>query len=384
MKTIPKTLHIIWIGDQTQRPDNCIATWLHHHPGWTLKIWGNDDLSTRTWRCERQMLALAPVDLRAVVDLMRWEILADEGGVAVAADSLCLRTLPDELLAREMFACWENEIEAPGMLAADYIGCHPGNAFLNTLVDEIAADMDLVLQPASQAPVPYRLTRAFRTHRPADLSILPSHSFMPRHHRGARYGGPVDEFGVPAGVFACELWASTLGYARSLHQFDVLEMLDVFTHGGSRRASLPLLPVNEDTLHSVPLPRLFPHLDWKRPQQARVQAFALAAQELVAAGSWLTAAEYARATYHCSVQMIEPQPLVRPLSDEQLRERQAARTSAAEGSASRELAAAVPSQNSAPEEFEATSPFVRELWSRLKRGGAHLVFELPTTRVAPR
>ncbi|TAL22424.1 MAG: mannosyltransferase, partial [Aquabacterium sp.] len=92
MKTLPKTLHIIWIGDQTQRPDNCIATWLHHHPGWTLKIWGNDDLSTRTWRCERQMLALAPVDLRAVVDLMRWEILADEGGVAVAADSLCLRT----------------------------------------------------------------------------------------------------------------------------------------------------------------------------------------------------------------------------------------------------------------------------------------------------
>ena len=43
--TIPKTLHITWVGDESRRPDNCIQTWADRNPGWTVKLWGNDDLA---------------------------------------------------------------------------------------------------------------------------------------------------------------------------------------------------------------------------------------------------------------------------------------------------------------------------------------------------
>ncbi|MCZ2293138.1 MAG: hypothetical protein LC125_14455 [Burkholderiales bacterium] len=37
-RTIPRTLHFIWVGDEGKRPDNCIDTWRRHHPDWTIKI----------------------------------------------------------------------------------------------------------------------------------------------------------------------------------------------------------------------------------------------------------------------------------------------------------------------------------------------------------
>lgn len=243
---IPKVLHLIWIGNDTERPDNCIATWVRHHPDWIIKLWGNDDLLTRDWRCAHQMRRLLPLpgqagggaDLRAVVDLMRWEILADEGGVAVAADSLCLRPLPSHLLARDMFACWENELEAPGVLAAGYVGSVPGNPLLRSLVDELATDENLTRGPARETTGALRLTAAWRRERYNRLSVLPSHSFIPRHHSGAHYRGTPAASGLPDGVYACELWASTLGYADALHGFDTAHMLEVFT-GSPAATPLP-------------------------------------------------------------------------------------------------------------------------------------------------
>ena len=35
---IPKTLHIIWIGDQAKRPDNCIRTWVERNPDATVSL----------------------------------------------------------------------------------------------------------------------------------------------------------------------------------------------------------------------------------------------------------------------------------------------------------------------------------------------------------
>ena len=47
--TIPKTLHITWVGDESRRPDNCIQTRADRNPGWTVKLWGNDDLANYGW-----------------------------------------------------------------------------------------------------------------------------------------------------------------------------------------------------------------------------------------------------------------------------------------------------------------------------------------------
>lgn len=38
---IPKTLHNIWIGDEAERPENCIRIWIDGNPGRALKLCGN-------------------------------------------------------------------------------------------------------------------------------------------------------------------------------------------------------------------------------------------------------------------------------------------------------------------------------------------------------
>ena len=101
---IPKTLHIIWVGDDRKRPDNCIRTWVERNPGWTVTLWGNDDLANYGWYNARHMREMAPLELNGVADLMRWEILYNEGGFVVDADSSCTRPLDDWLLESEAFA----------------------------------------------------------------------------------------------------------------------------------------------------------------------------------------------------------------------------------------------------------------------------------------
>jgi len=57
-------------------------------------------------------------ELNGVADIMRYEILFNEGGIALDADSLCLRPLEDWVLEPAAFAAWEHEHIRPGLIAA--------------------------------------------------------------------------------------------------------------------------------------------------------------------------------------------------------------------------------------------------------------------------
>lgn len=203
---IPKTLHIIWIGDETKRPENCIRTWIEKNPTWTVKLWGNDDLRERGWINAQHMREMSARELNGVADMMRWEILYEEGGFLVDADSVCVRPLDDELLDCEAFACWENEIARPGLIAAGYFACEPNNAFVGQIILDIQAEPSVVHKPAWQTVGPLRLTDSYRRYAYQHLNILPSHTFIPEHFAGLRYGGR-------GKVYARQHWASTLrGY----------------------------------------------------------------------------------------------------------------------------------------------------------------------------
>ena len=119
---IPRIIHVIWVGDESRRPDNCISTWKQHNPDWTVKIWGNAELGSRGWINAKHMRTMSKRELNGVADMMRWEILYEEGGFLVDADSVCTRPLDDWLLEQEAFACWENELVRPGLIAAGYVG----------------------------------------------------------------------------------------------------------------------------------------------------------------------------------------------------------------------------------------------------------------------
>ncbi len=208
---IPKKLHFIWVGDQGKRPDNCIATWARHHPDWDIRLWGNEDLSTIEWVNARHMREMAGRELNGVADLMRWEILYNEGGIVVDADSICMRPLQDWMLESESFACWENEIERPMLIAAGYVGSVAENPFFGQIILDLQAKPTVTDDMAWKTVGPMALSEAYYKYKYANLTILPSHFFIPEHFSGSRYEGP-------GPVFAHQEWGSTRKSYDTLYQ----------------------------------------------------------------------------------------------------------------------------------------------------------------------
>lgn len=213
---IPKTIHIIWIGDDTKRPDNCINTWVQHNPGWQVCLWNNDDLANHGWINARHMRTMAERgQLCGVADLMRLEILYEHGGFAVDADSVCRRPLEDWLFECEAFACWENELARPGLIANGYMASVPENPFFGQMILDLQAQEVLGEGMAWQVVGPLFLTKAHRRLGYSGLTIWPSHFFIPRHFTGQSYDGPAEQ------VFAEQAWGSTLGTYDSLHRLQL-------------------------------------------------------------------------------------------------------------------------------------------------------------------
>ncbi|HXY05091.1 MAG TPA: glycosyltransferase [Burkholderiaceae bacterium] len=207
---IPKTLHIIWIGDESKRPNNCIQTWIEKNPAWQIKIWDNQALASHGWINGEHMRVMARRELNGVADMMRWEILYNEGGFVVDADSICVRSLDDWLLAADAFACWENEIARPGLIAAGYVASIPQNPFFGQIIIDIRAEASVVDKMAWETVGPMRLTVSHRKYRYSNLTILPSHLFIPRHFTGISYTGS-------GPVYAKQEWGSTLKIYDDLH-----------------------------------------------------------------------------------------------------------------------------------------------------------------------
>lgn len=200
---IPKSLNFIWVGNHELQPDDCIRTWIDHHPGWNVRIWGNDDLAKRAWSTDRHIQTMIRErQWCGVADLMRWELLLEFGGVFLDADSVCLTPLPEEFLEGEAFACWENELDRPGLIATGYLGAGPGNPLIAKIVQELVETPSMAGQEAWKITGPKRLTDAWRRYGYDRLTIFPSHYFMPRHYSGRVYhgGGP---------IYADQFWGST-------------------------------------------------------------------------------------------------------------------------------------------------------------------------------
>ena len=211
---IPRTLHVIWVGDESKRPDNCIATWRRHNPDWELRLWGNEELASYGWVNAAHMREMAQRELNGVADLMRWEILYNEGGFVVDADSICKRPLEPWLFEGEAMACWENELARPGLIAAGYVASVPDNPFFGQMILDLQKEPTVVDRMAWQSVGPLFLTECHRQYQYSGLTIWPSHFFIPRHFTGTAYTGGGQ-------VFADQAWGSTLQGYDHLHTMEV-------------------------------------------------------------------------------------------------------------------------------------------------------------------
>lgn len=201
VQEIPKVFHFVWVGDQSLEPTSCIETWKTAHPDWKVKVWRNSDWESGDWINRKHMDAMAETgQLCGVADLLRWEILLSQGGIALDADSVCLHSLPAWMLACEIFACWENEVSNPGLISNGLVGAKPGNPVILHIVESLSKRATIATRfswktfkrksvAAWKVTGPSALTKALEETRYTDFSIFPSHFFIPEHYSGRRYTG---------------------------------------------------------------------------------------------------------------------------------------------------------------------------------------------------
>lgn len=198
---IPKTLHFVWVGNEALRPDKCIQSWRERNPDYEVIVWGNDKFGETPWVNIKHMYDMIPRELNGVADLMRYEILFRYGGIALDADSYCVRPLEDWMLEPSEFACWENEHLRPGLLACGAMGAQPQSPLMAMVIEELEQEPTVTNDMAWKTVGPLRLTNTWRKFS-YPLTIYPSHFFIPDHFSGLKYSGT-------GPIFAKQLWAST-------------------------------------------------------------------------------------------------------------------------------------------------------------------------------
>lgn len=199
---IPRTLHHIWIGPKAP-PLHWMATWPRLHPRWAYKTWDNDTVWRRRWRNQRLVNAYRDQEeWRGVADVIRYEILHDEGGFMPGADSECLRPV-DELFGDAWptaYAVYEHETAAPGLITPVYAAV-PGAQFLEAMIQKVSE---------ASAGQPWRcvgnllMQSTYEAREWFDVRIWPSWMFNPEHYSGAKHTGPEQPY-------ARQHWGSTKG-----------------------------------------------------------------------------------------------------------------------------------------------------------------------------
>lgn len=202
---IPKKLHFIWIGDDSKMPVKCIDTWMTKNPDYGINIWDNNSLKNNVWRnWDKISDMLDKKDYAGASDVMRYQILENEGGIYVDADSYCIKPLEDWLLDCEAFACWEQEHVRNNLVANGFIGGVAGAEVWKLCNEEIAHKDCKENKLAWMITGPLLLTEIYFNKYP-NLTIYPSHFFMPVHHTGHKSN-------TTGHIFASHMWGSDMGY----------------------------------------------------------------------------------------------------------------------------------------------------------------------------
>ena len=103
----------------------------------------------------------------------------------------------------DAFACWENELNRPGLISIGTMGGVANNTFFRDCMYRLRKKKTVVEKMAWVTTGPTHLTEVYReTGYP--LTIYPSHYFIRDHISGTRYNGN-------GHCFANQLWGSTKG-----------------------------------------------------------------------------------------------------------------------------------------------------------------------------
>ena len=203
--TIPKIIHQIWIGPKPA-PIKLMDTWKNMHPEFEYIYWNENEIINRGLNLIGVKNRIDEMEeICGKVDIIRWMILFEYGGIFIDADSICIEPFDDTILNTKSFAGWENETLRPGLIAIGTMGFPPKHPLVGLIIEWIKANCVSVEKTglrAWQTVGPTLLTNMYNTGLFKDMTIFPSYYFLPIHCTNFEYNGH-------GKIYAYQEWGST-------------------------------------------------------------------------------------------------------------------------------------------------------------------------------
>lgn len=187
---IPKKLHHIWVGEKDP-PYHWLNTWREKMPDWEYTLWDNEKVFGRKWRNQEILDFYRERKIwHGVADVVRYEILQEQGGFMSGADAVCLHSV-EELLqddAFDIYTVYENEICRKGLTSPIHAST-PNNDFLEKIITELGK------KRVGEWIEPWKTTgnlfmkQMIEKYSPPTLKIFPSYTLIPVHYTGLKYRG---------------------------------------------------------------------------------------------------------------------------------------------------------------------------------------------------
>jgi mannosyltransferase OCH1-like enzyme len=130
---IPKKIHQIWIGGPLPEEYKAFTqSWMIKNPEWEYKLWTDKDVKDLNIKKRRQYEYATNFGMRA--DILRYEILAKQGGLYADVDFECLKSFND-LLYLDFFTSigYERKVE----LYIGLIACVPNHPIITECINGI-------------------------------------------------------------------------------------------------------------------------------------------------------------------------------------------------------------------------------------------------------
>ncbi len=161
MLHVPKVIHFIWIGPKPFPRDSVenVKSWIVKHPDWTFKFWTDRDRPLP----HKQMQPARVQDLQFIKvyecykksenyaeksDLLRYEILYQEGGIYVDHDVKCFQSFEPLNRAYDFYCGMElpykTSLSSSVLPTNNIIGSRPGHIILHKCMDWLSDNWDRI------------------------------------------------------------------------------------------------------------------------------------------------------------------------------------------------------------------------------------------------
>lgn len=104
---IPQIIHQIWIGNRQipKKLQKYQQTWKELNPSWEYKLWTNEEVKNYTFfnKDLKQLFSL-PLTIGERVDVLRYDILYQYGGIYADCDCICLKPFDVFVYSYDFFA----------------------------------------------------------------------------------------------------------------------------------------------------------------------------------------------------------------------------------------------------------------------------------------